>query len=170
MGSLTNIDAEGFGSAAFHSFPDTMAFDAYSGDYGTSFFGHAYAAASYLVRHPQFGWIGFGGDVSVEGDIVTLTPKDSARARVFVAPAGVWVGTRAGKIAQVRFNRMTGDIDLVFEAACRDAPKAYFELATTAKGAVPYKIVAPATADRGLFVVVLSDRTTVVRLSASKPQ
>src|SRR6185312_13632728 len=51
MGSLTNIDRDGFGSAAFHSFPDMMSFDALSGDYGVSFFAHAYATASYLVDH-----------------------------------------------------------------------------------------------------------------------
>jgi len=44
MGSLSNIDRDGFGACAFHSYPDMMRFDAYSGDYGMSFFGHAFAA------------------------------------------------------------------------------------------------------------------------------
>jgi hypothetical protein len=34
MGALSNIDREGFASAAFHSFPSTLKWDAYSGDYG----------------------------------------------------------------------------------------------------------------------------------------
>jgi len=41
MGPLTNIDEKGFASAAFHSFPDRMAFDPYTGDYGPNFLGHA---------------------------------------------------------------------------------------------------------------------------------
>jgi hypothetical protein len=32
MGAISNIDQEGFGSAAFHSFPSTLSWDAYSGD------------------------------------------------------------------------------------------------------------------------------------------
>ena len=42
MGALTNIDQEGFASAAFHSFPSTLKWDGYSGDYGPNFFGHAF--------------------------------------------------------------------------------------------------------------------------------
>jgi len=33
-GPLSNIDEKGFASAAFHSFPDRMMFDPYTGDYG----------------------------------------------------------------------------------------------------------------------------------------
>jgi hypothetical protein len=168
MGSLTNIDGEGFGSAAFHSFPDTMAFDAYSGDYGTSFFGHAYAAASYLVQHPLFGWTGFGGNVSVMGDNVVMTPKDSARSRVFVAPAGIWITARAGKFAQVRYHRATGAIDLVFEPGDRHTPKAIFEIAVTTKDGARYEVAAPVSAERGLFSAALSDKMTAVHLSPLK--
>jgi hypothetical protein len=34
MGALSNIDQEGFASVAFHSFPSTLKWDGYSGDYG----------------------------------------------------------------------------------------------------------------------------------------
>jgi len=165
MGSLTNIDSEGFGSAAFHSFPDAMTFDAYSGDYGTGFLGHAYAAASYLVEHPQFGWIGFGGDVSFSGSVVSLTPKDSARARVFIAPAGLWITTRAGKISHVRFDRSNGAVEVVFGPAEPHAPKAYFAVETTVRGAGRYSVAQKIEVDRGLHVVDLRDGTTTVRLT-----
>lgn len=56
MGALMNIDREGFASAAFHSFPSTLKWDAYSGDYGPNFFGHALNAATYVVNHPEFDW------------------------------------------------------------------------------------------------------------------
>jgi hypothetical protein len=56
MGALTNIDREGFASVAFHSFPSTLKWDGYSGDYGPNFFGHAFNTATYVVNHPEFGW------------------------------------------------------------------------------------------------------------------
>src|SRR3546814_17865146 len=59
MGGITNIDQQGFSSAAFHSWPDMMKWDPYSGDYGMGFYGHAIASATYVVDHPTFGWRGF---------------------------------------------------------------------------------------------------------------
>ena len=56
----TDIDRDGFASVAFHSFPDTLAWDAYSGDYGPNFFGHALNTATYVIDHPEFGWQAFG--------------------------------------------------------------------------------------------------------------
>jgi hypothetical protein len=46
MGSLSNIDQDGFPSMAFHTFPDTLKWDPITGDYGLNFFGHAYNAAT----------------------------------------------------------------------------------------------------------------------------
>ena len=48
---------------AFHSFPSTLKWDAYSGDYGPNFFGHAFNTATYLINHPEFGWQSFGGNL-----------------------------------------------------------------------------------------------------------
>ena len=64
MGALSGIDQEGFASAAFHSYPDKMAFDPYSGDYGPNFFGHAWTAGTYLVNDAEFGWLAFGGNLT----------------------------------------------------------------------------------------------------------
>src|SRR3546814_4626925 len=68
MGGITNIDQQGFSSAAFHAWPDMMKWDPYSGDYGMGFYGHAIASATYVVDHPPFGWLGFGGDVDAAKD------------------------------------------------------------------------------------------------------
>ena len=54
MGALTNIDQDGFASVAFHSYPNRLRWDAYSGDYGPNFFGHAVNAATYIINHPDF--------------------------------------------------------------------------------------------------------------------
>ena len=48
--------------AAFHGFPDMLRHDPISGDYGPNFFGHAWNTATYIVDHPEFGWVAFGGN------------------------------------------------------------------------------------------------------------
>jgi hypothetical protein len=119
MGGITNIDQEGFSSAAFHSAPDMMSWDPYSGDYGMGFFGHAYAAATYLVDHPTFGWLGFGGKVTQKAGVVRIEPKDGARTRLFIAPAGAWLTLEAGKIDAAEYTPATGELTLTL--AARDA-------------------------------------------------
>ena len=91
MGSLTNVDQDGFASAALHSFPDLLKFDPYTADYGPNFFGHAAITATYLVEHPEFGWLGFGGNVTVSGEVVAIRPRDSFRSRLYIAPVGLWL-------------------------------------------------------------------------------
>jgi hypothetical protein len=72
MGALTDIDQEGFASAAFHGFPDMLKPDPLSGDYGPNFFGHAWNTATYIVDHPQFGWLAFGGNINSKTGEVRL--------------------------------------------------------------------------------------------------
>jgi len=38
---------------AFHSFPSALKWDAYSGDYGPNFFGHAFNTATYVIDDPN---------------------------------------------------------------------------------------------------------------------
>jgi hypothetical protein len=117
MGGITNIDQQGFGSAAFHSWPDMMRWDALTGDYGMGFYGHAIAAGSYLVNDPTFGWLSFGGDLKREDGAVTITPKDGARRRLFIAPAGLWITLEAGRIASARYTPSDGAITLTLDPA-----------------------------------------------------
>src|SRR5215475_8483917 len=110
MGALTDVDQDGFASAAFHSFPDMLKPDPYSGDYGPNFFGHAWNTATYLVNHPEFGWVAFGGNLKVHDGIVTLIPHDSFRSRIFIAPAGLWLTLDAGTFDAVEFDPRTGTV------------------------------------------------------------
>ncbi len=156
MGSLSNVDKDGFGSAAFHSFPDMMQFDGLSGDYGMSFFAHAYSTASYLVDHPTFGWLGFGGNVSTAKGVVTLTPRDSARTRVFVAPAGLWLTLNAGRFEHVSYDPGTGKVGIALAPAEAHTPQAFLDIATTTKDGKPYRLTTPATAERGGYAIPLT--------------
>jgi hypothetical protein len=168
MGSLSNIDRDGFGSAAFHSFPDMMSFDALSGDYGVSFFAHAYATASYLVDHPTFGWLGFGGNVTQANGIVTLAPKDSARTRVFIAPAGLWLTLNAGRFASVSYDPKTGGVRAELAPAEAHTPEAFLDIAVTTKDGKPYHLTTPATRERGGYVIPLTAAGANVELVPAK--
>ncbi|KAK4548220.1 hypothetical protein LTR36_010089 [Oleoguttula mirabilis] len=113
QGPLSNIDVGGFGSMAFHSYPDTLRWDAYSGDYGPNFLGHVLGAATYLVEHPDFGWISFGGNVrESNGSVVTVQPKDAVRKRIFVAPVSLYVTIDSGEIADFTYNVKSKEVQV----------------------------------------------------------
>ncbi len=131
MGSITNIDKDGFGSAAFHSFPDAMKWDAITGDYGMSLYGHIVASASYLVKDKKFGYLGFGGLLSENQDIIKLEPRDSARKRVFIAPIGLWVTLDAGTLNSVEYNAKSKEVSLFLDAADANTANAYLNLQNT---------------------------------------
>ncbi len=163
MGGVTNIDQDGFSSAAFHSAPDMMSWDPYSGDYGMGFFGHVYAAATYLVEHPTFGWLGFGGHVTQAAGVVRIEPKDGARSRLFVAPTGAWLTLEAGKIDAAEYRPATGELTLTL--AARDASTATARLVVEAAtpGKRPYRPVGAAV-QRGAYVLPLADKPVTVVL------
>jgi hypothetical protein len=117
MGALSNIDQEGFASAAFHSLPSTLKWDPYSGDYGPNFFGHAFNVATYLVNHPDFGWQSFGGNVSVSGNVVSVEPLDSFRKRVYVAPLGLWLTLDAGTFERIAINTKSNIVRVTLSRA-----------------------------------------------------
>jgi Family of unknown function (DUF5695) len=164
MGTTTNIDEQGFGSAAFHSGPDMMRFDGYSGDYGTGFFGLAYATAAYLVDHPTFGPIGFGGEVSEHGDALSIVPRDGFRTRVFVASVGLWLTLDAGKFQRVDYERRTGAVILHLDPADSFTPKAYLNVATTIAHGREYRPVGDVKLIRGSHAIALSGAPTTLIL------
>jgi hypothetical protein len=112
MGAISGIDQDGFASAAFHSYPDMMSFDPYSGDYGPNFFGHAWSTATYVVKDPEFGWLAFGGNLKVEGKQISIEPRDSFRQRIFLAPMGLWLTLDSGRIASVKFDSSTSEVEV----------------------------------------------------------
>ena len=124
MGALADIDQEGFASAAFHSFPDMLKADPYSGDYGPNFFGHAWNTATYLVRHPEYGWLAFGGNIKTQASVVTLIPLDSARSRTFLSPIGLWLTLESGRFEALEFNSETGVLKIGLAPATANTPEA----------------------------------------------
>ncbi len=159
MGALSNIDQGGFASAAFHSFPSTLKWDAYSGDYGPNFFGHAYNTAAYLVDTKDFGWQGFGGRVSREGAWVKIVPLDSFRSRVFLAPVGLYLTLDSGAFQSVSFNPSSRSVRIAFAPG----QSARLRLETTAKG-MPKFVVRGLKVDAGAFTIPVGAKATVLDL------
>lgn len=128
MGSLSNIDQDGFPSMAFHAFPDTLRWDPISGDYGLNFFGHVLNAATYLVDDPNLGWQAFGGNLRQTGTTITVTPLDSLRRRLYIAPAGLWLSLDAGQFDSVTFDTQTHTVQVTLAAADVHTPVAYLRI------------------------------------------
>lgn len=167
MGSLTNIDQEGFGSAAFHSFPDMLAFDPITGDYAQNFFGHTMNTATYLVNHPEFGWFAFGGNADVGETRVAVTPLDSFRTRIYIAPLGLWLTLDAGTFEAVEFLR-DGTVRFRLAPATAHTPVARLRVEQPARpsGVGTYAPTASFTVEREAYVIPLSETTTSVELAA----
>ncbi len=170
MGALTNIDQEGFASVAFHSFPSTLKWDAYTGDYGPNFFGHAFNTATYVINHPEFGWQSFGGNVKLDGQRVRVQPLDSFRMRVYIAPRGLWLTLDSGSFDSVAINAQTHVVRIGLSPATGDTPQAHLRLQQTAK--IPsvgiYHPRQSLTMERGAYTISLKSSTTWVELIDEK--
>ena len=98
-GPLSNIDQSGFASASFHSWPDTLAWDAYSGDYGPNFSGLIMGSGAYVITTPNLGTVAFGGNLIVNSDSsMQVAPRDAVRRMVYLAQYGLRVTVDAGAI------------------------------------------------------------------------
>ncbi len=165
MGALTDIDDEGFASAAFHAFPDMLKPDPLSGDYGPNFFGHVWNTATYVVDHPQFGWLAFGGNVKTEGDVVKITPLDSFRSRVYLAPLGLWLTLDAGNFETVEVNSKTGSVRVGLAPATPFTRAARLRVEQPAKVKTGlYRPVKTLNSERDAWVVPLGETNTWVDL------
>jgi hypothetical protein len=166
MGAITNIDQDGFASAAFHAFPDMLKFDPLSGDYGPNFFGHALNSATYVVNHPDFNWVAFGGNVEVRGAVVKVTPLDSFRERFYLAPAGAWLTLDAGQFETVEYNTATRALRIGLVPATSYTPAARLRIEEPAADKAPgsYHPVKSFALERGAYVVPLQEKTTWIDL------
>ena len=164
MGALTNIDPEGFASAAFHSFPSTLKWDAYSGDYGPNFFGHAFDAEAYLVRTEDFGWQAFGGVTTRQGSWIRLEPRDAFRARVYLAPLGLDLTLDAGAFRSVAYDPTTKRVRIVLAPSTAITPRARLRVETSSNGRSAYAPAAAYARDAGALTIPLAPTPTTLEL------
>jgi hypothetical protein len=164
MGAIANITEDGFPPAAFHAYPSTLRIDGITGDYGPGFLAHAINTGTYVVRHPEFGWVCFGGDLSVDGDTVRVRPLDSARSRVYLAPLGLWLTLDAGTFEEVELS--TRGVRLLLAPATSHTPTARLRIEgiVGVEGIGSFTPTEAYPVQRGAFVVPLGAGTTEVSL------
>ena len=164
MGALANITEDGFAPAAFHSYPSTLRIDGYSGDYGPGFFGHAVNTGTYVVRHPELGWLAFGGTLTVEdgpAPTVRVEPRDAARSRVYLAPLGLWLTLDAGAFEAVT---IAGDKVQVALAPAGTVRRARLRVEHPSEGAGELVPAGDHVRERDAWVVPLGEGPTTVTL------
>ncbi|KAJ8701864.1 hypothetical protein PTI98_000615 [Pleurotus ostreatus] len=172
-GPLSNIDNGGFASASFHAFPDTLKWDAYSGDYGPNFAGLAMGIGTFIINHPDFGWQAFGGTVTATSPAVQVSVKDPVRRRVFIAPLAAMLQLDAGAFSTISYNPTARTVDVTIVSAADGAsspassPNGRLVISQTATIS-GVGVLRPSTnlaQDAGAFVVPLSGGTGRVTLT-----
>ena len=155
LGGISNITQDGFGPAAFHSYPSTLEIDGISGDYGSGFYGYAVNSSSYLVEDGELGWLAFGGNLTQKGELVRMELTTAASSRLYLAPKKLWITLDAGSIAEVSYNIKTGEVVLVMDPATQYTPKAYLRIDGEVR--LPYKKV------RGAYEIELGKNPTSIK-------
>ena len=162
MGALTNIDQEGFASCAFHAFPDMLKFDPLTGDYGPNFFGHALNTATYIVDHPEFGWVAFGGNLAVQNGIVRTKPLDSFRNKIYLAPIGLWLALDAGQFSDIEFDSHTKRVRVGLAPSSTGTTRALLRIEHPGKlsSGKEYEIGKSFPMERGAYAIPLASAIT----------
>lgn len=166
MGALTNIDQEGFASVAFHAFPEKLHWDAYSGDYGPNFLGHALNTGLYVINHPEFGWQTFGGNATVAGGRVTVRPTDAFRQRIYLAPVGLYLTLEAGQFQQVEFTPSTGGVRVTLAPGTTHLAQARLRVEQTGKTVSQraWTVAGGFILERGAYTVPLDTRAKTIEI------
>ncbi|MBC9796345.1 DUF5695 domain-containing protein [Sinomicrobium weinanense] len=157
LGAISNITRDGFGPAAFHSFPSTLQIDGLSGDYGSGFFGYAVNTATYITRDDDMGWLAFGGNVIAEGKQTEVEITTAARNRVYIAPGKLWLTLDAGTFKKVRYNLKSGQVEITLDPKDKFTPVAYLRIDGADKK-LPYKRV------RGAYAIKLKKQEIQIKI------
>ena len=166
LGAISNITKDGFAPCAFHSFPQTLANDGITGDYGSGFFGYAINTSSYLVKHEELGWLSFGGNTSINGDWVSTDLTTAARNRFYVSPVGLWLTLDAGEFRSVAYNTKSGEISIEFEKGNEYTTEAYLKVETLSKepSAKHYDTESLTKSTLGSFLIELDKQPVLISL------
>ncbi|MGM9478324.1 DUF5695 domain-containing protein [Pedobacter sp. GSP4] len=167
LGAISNITKDGFAPAAFHAYPSTLKNDGITGDYGSGFFGYAVNTSSYILNHPEFGWLAFGGNLDKTGNTVRVKLTTAAKSAVYIAPAKLWITLDAGTIDEVVYNTVNGQISLKLGKTDDYTPNAILRIAqpTAVKGAAIYSVKGNEVMERGAYQIKLAkDSSTEIVL------
>lgn len=111
-GPLANINQDGFPSAAFHSWPDTLKWDGITGDYGGGFLGMALTSGTYVADDPDLGVVAYGGLLTTEGGSVVVQPRDAVRKKAFIGPLSVLISIDVGAVEEFSYDLTEGRVSV----------------------------------------------------------
>ncbi|MBS7566771.1 hypothetical protein KHS38_20365 [Mucilaginibacter sp. Bleaf8] len=170
LGAISNITQDGFGSAAFHSFPSTLKIDGLSGDYGSNFFGYAVNTATYLTHDKELGWLAFGGNLELNGSWVKVNVTTAAQSQLYIAPLGLWLTLDAGTFKSASYNTKTRQLQISLNAADAYTPVAYLHIQqpTALTGGKKYGLTKSFSQQRGAFAIPLKKTITQLTLAERK--
>ncbi|MGS2761488.1 DUF5695 domain-containing protein [Sinomicrobium sp. M5D2P9] len=157
LGSISNITGDGFGPAAFHSFPSTLKIDGLSGDYGSGFFGYAVNSATYITKDKDMGWLAFGGNCIAENKIIKVELTTAAKNKIYLAPEKLWLTLDAGSFKQVNYDPKSGEVELIINGKDKFTPVAYLTIEGAEKK-LPYK------KEKGAYAIPLKRKETRIKL------
>ncbi|MFD2035028.1 DUF5695 domain-containing protein [Belliella marina] len=129
LGGVANVTQDGFGPAAFHSYPEMLEIDPYSGDYGSGFFGYAVNSKSILVQDKTFGWLGFGGNVHEEDGQVKIELTSAGKNKLFIAEEKLMVHLEAGSILEATYDPESRKLLLLLDKVNANTKNAYLRIA-----------------------------------------
>jgi hypothetical protein len=156
LGGISNITQDGFGPAAFHSFPSTLKIDGISGDYGSGFYGYAVNTATYLNYDEDLGWLAFGGNLNIKKNIIEVNITTAAKSRIFIAPIHLWLTMDAGAIKKFTYNLKTKEVVITLCAKNSFTPDAYLRINDDTE--LPFKKV------RGAYQIPLGNKKIQIKL------
>jgi len=144
-----------------------LRFDPLSGDNGTNFFGYAWNAGTYVVKHPDLGWICFGGNIAVSGDEITIEPRDASRTRFYFAPAGLWLTLDSGQFDRLVWEAKTGRLRVALAAKDAFTSEARLRIEQPAHplGVGAFHLSGSQGLERGAHVIPLSSSQTLLELT-----
>jgi hypothetical protein len=125
---------------------------------------------TYVVQHPEFGWLAFGGNIQEQGKSVKVTPLDSFRSRVYLAPFGLWLTLESGEFRTVEIDPKTHAVKIELAPATAYTPAARLRIEQPSQpgGVGSFQPSQQFASERGAFVVPLQPSATFVELAPAK--
>jgi hypothetical protein len=107
----------------------------------------------------------FGGNLARDGDVISVTPLNSSRSRVYIAPFGLWITLDSGNFQRLEVNRQTGLVRLGLAPADPFTSKARLRVEQPAKiETMSRRPTQSVESERGAWVVPLSSEITWIDL------
>ncbi|KAF3807189.1 hypothetical protein GCG54_00013524 [Colletotrichum gloeosporioides] len=165
---LSNINEAGCPSAGFHSFPETLKWDGFTGDYGPGFLSMVLNTGTYVAEDEQVGLVAYGGEISTDGNKVTVLPRDPVRKRIFIGLLAVIITVGVGVIKQFSYNVEERTISMTLSQLV-GVPKAMNATVWTESMQSPWEVTGDQveTARGGRRVSRVEDKVTVTLSSKS---